>query len=61
VAEYAGHALITMFVDDLDEWLAGIEARVVAPASLETYDNGVRKVSYRDPDGNEISFGGGPA
>ncbi len=22
--------------------------------------NGVRKVIYRDPDGNEIGFGGGP-
>ena len=27
----------------------------------ETYENGVRKVTYRDPDGNEIGFGGGPA
>src|SRR6266511_1691638 len=29
-------------------------------ASQETYGNGVRKVIYRDPDGNEIGFGGGP-
>jgi hypothetical protein len=27
----------------------------------ETYPNGVRKALYRDPDGNEIGFGGGPA
>jgi hypothetical protein len=26
----------------------------------ETYGNGVRKVTYRDTDGNEISFGGAP-
>ncbi len=26
----------------------------------EMYDNGVRHVTYRDPDGNEISFGGAP-
>jgi hypothetical protein len=26
----------------------------------ETYSNGVRKITYRDPDGNEIGFGGGP-
>lgn len=27
----------------------------------ETYSNGVRKALYRDPDGNEIGFGGAPA
>jgi hypothetical protein len=26
----------------------------------ETYSNGVRKITYRDPDGNEIGFGGAP-
>jgi catechol 2,3-dioxygenase-like lactoylglutathione lyase family enzyme len=26
----------------------------------ETYGNGVRKVIYENPDGNEIGFGGGP-
>jgi hypothetical protein len=26
-----------------------------------TYANGVRKATYRDPDGNEIGFGGAPA
>jgi len=26
----------------------------------ETYSNGVRKVTYHDPDGNEIGFGGAP-
>jgi hypothetical protein len=25
-----------------------------------TYSNGVRKALYRDPDGNEIGFGGAP-
>ena len=57
----AGHALHTVFVDDLDERLAGISARGIEPASRETYDNGVRKVTYRDRDGNEIGFGGAPA
>jgi hypothetical protein len=36
-------------------------ARGLDPAQRETYDNGVRKITYRDPDGNEIGFGGGPA
>ena len=49
-----------MFVDDLDERVKTISARGIEPASQETYGNGVRKVTYRDPDGNEIGFGGAP-
>ncbi len=45
----------------LDERVAGISARGFEPASQETYDNGVRKVTNRDRDGNEIGFGGAPA
>jgi catechol 2,3-dioxygenase-like lactoylglutathione lyase family enzyme len=56
--ERAGHALHTVFVDDLVERLESIGARGIEPASQERYGNGVRKVIYRDPDGNEISFGG---
>ncbi len=33
----------------------------IEPASRETYDNDVRKVTYRDCDRNEIGFGGAPA
>jgi hypothetical protein len=58
--ERAGHGLHTVFVDDLDERVESISARGVEPASRETYGNGVRKVIYRDPDGNEIGFGGAP-
>jgi catechol 2,3-dioxygenase-like lactoylglutathione lyase family enzyme len=58
--ERAGYALHTVFVDDLDERVASISARGLEPASQETYGNGVRKVIYRDPDGNEIGFGGAP-
>lgn len=56
----AGHSVVTIFVDDLDERVAGIGGRGIEPAMRETYDNGVRKVVYRDPDGNEIGFGGAP-
>ena len=56
----AGYALHTVFVDDLDERIEGIGARGIEPAAQETYGNGVRKVIYRDPDGNEIGFGGAP-
>jgi hypothetical protein len=49
-----------VFVHDLDERVESIGARGIEPALQETYGNGVRKVVYRDPDGNEIGFGGGP-
>ena len=59
-AERAGSGLVTLFVDDLDAWVREIAARGLDPAERETYSNGVRKVTYRDPDGNEIGFGGAP-
>jgi len=58
--ESAGHGLVTMVLDDLDGFVAGAASRGVEPASEETYDNGVRKVVFRDPDGNEVGFGGLP-
>jgi hypothetical protein len=58
--ERAGQSLQTLFVDNLDVRVEGIRARGIDPASQETYENGVRKVTYYDPDGNEIGFGGAP-
>jgi hypothetical protein len=55
---HAGHALVTLFVDDLAELIDGITDRGISPHLDETYDNGVRKVTYRDPEGSEIGFGG---
>ncbi|MEU4427168.1 VOC family protein [Actinoplanes sp. NPDC024001] len=57
---HAGHALITLFVDDLEERVAGISSRGLEPAKRETYENGVRKITYVDPEGNEIGLGGAP-
>jgi hypothetical protein len=56
--EHAGHAMHTIFVDDLDALVEGIANRGIEPAEQETYSNGVRKATYRDADGNEIGFGG---
>lgn len=56
--ERAGRALHTVFVGNLPDWVESISARGIEPAEEETYGNGVRKVTYRDPDGNEIGFGG---
>ena len=58
--ERAGHAMHTVFVDDLERRVESIAARGIRPATRETYGNGVRKVTFRDPDGNEIGFGGAP-
>ena len=45
-------------MDDLDALVAQIADRGIDPAGQETHGDGMRKVSYRDPDGNEIGFGG---
>jgi predicted enzyme related to lactoylglutathione lyase len=58
---HAGHAMHTIFVSDFDDRIVQIAERGLAPAERETYDNGVRKATFRDPDGNEIGFGGAAA
>jgi predicted enzyme related to lactoylglutathione lyase len=58
--ERVGRSAHTIFVDDLDGTVAAIAARGIAPIQQETYGNGVRKTTFRDPDGNEIGFGGAP-
>ncbi len=57
----SGAALQTILVADLDRQVAEISARGIEPAKRETYSNGARKAIYRDPDGNEIGFGGLPS
>ena len=59
-AQRAGPARHTVFVDDLDARVSQIASRGIEPVDQETYSNGVRKVTYRDRDGNEVGFGGGP-
>ncbi|SHF55127.1 VOC family protein [Streptoalloteichus hindustanus] len=55
--EHAGHALHTVIVDDLDTLVAEVARRGLEPVRREAYPNGVRKITYVDPDGNEIAFG----
>jgi len=59
--EHAGHGMHTVFVSDFDARIAEIAERGLEPTERETYSNGVRKAIFRDPDGNEIGFGGAPA
>jgi catechol 2,3-dioxygenase-like lactoylglutathione lyase family enzyme len=56
----AGSSRVLVFVDDLDAQVAAIAARGPEPDERLTYSNGVRKALYRDPDGNELEFGGEP-
>jgi catechol 2,3-dioxygenase-like lactoylglutathione lyase family enzyme len=54
----AGNSVVTLFLDDLDARVAAVAARGLEPDERLTYSNGVRKVVYRDPDGNELGFAG---
>jgi catechol 2,3-dioxygenase-like lactoylglutathione lyase family enzyme len=59
----AGYAMVTAFFadpHDLDRFVESAAARGIHHETTETYGNGVRKVIYRDPDGNEVGFGGRP-
>jgi catechol 2,3-dioxygenase-like lactoylglutathione lyase family enzyme len=56
----AGQGVVMLFVEDLDGRVAEVASRGLEAAERETYSNGVRKAVYRDPDGNEIGFGGAP-
>ena len=56
----AGSSVVTVFVDDLDARVAEIAGRGLDPTEQVMYSNGVRKTLYRDPDGNELGFGGPP-
>jgi catechol 2,3-dioxygenase-like lactoylglutathione lyase family enzyme len=59
-ADGAGASVVTLFVDDLDAHVAAAAARGLEPDERLTYSNGVRKAHFRDPDGNEVRFGGAP-
>jgi catechol 2,3-dioxygenase-like lactoylglutathione lyase family enzyme len=59
--EHAGHAVTTVMVTDLDHRREAIADQGIEPTLEETYDNGVRKVTYADPDGNRFAFGEVPA
>jgi catechol 2,3-dioxygenase-like lactoylglutathione lyase family enzyme len=59
-ADGAGGAIHTIFVDDLDAVVEDIASRGIEPDERVTYTAGSRKAIYRDADGNEIGYGGGP-
>ena len=56
--ERAGGSLSMLMAKDIDATVAEIAARGLDPLRVEHYEEGMRKVVYQDPDGNELSFGG---
>jgi catechol 2,3-dioxygenase-like lactoylglutathione lyase family enzyme len=56
----AGHTFNLAFLSDLDSFVAQVVERGLHPTKNETLSNGVRRVVYNDPDGNEVGFGGAP-
>jgi catechol 2,3-dioxygenase-like lactoylglutathione lyase family enzyme len=55
--ERAGTALVTVMVDDLDERLAALEGRGIAPDEIRVISESTRKAEFTDPDGNRIGIG----
>jgi len=56
--ERAGGSLSMLMAEDIDATVAEIAERGLEPLRTEHYDDGMRKVVFQDPDGNELSFGG---
>jgi glyoxylase I family protein len=55
-AERAGSARLNFAVDDLDQHVADVAGRGLAPAAIETVNKGVQLSTIRDPEGNTITF-----
>jgi catechol 2,3-dioxygenase-like lactoylglutathione lyase family enzyme len=60
-SEGAGFSRVTLFVDDLDDFLGAAAERGIEPVHREVYDNGVRHATFHDPDGNAVSVADMPA
>lgn len=59
-----GQGEVTVFLaadDDLDARVGALAAQGIEPTLRETYDDGVRKVTFTDPDGNRLGLGAAPA
>jgi catechol 2,3-dioxygenase-like lactoylglutathione lyase family enzyme len=56
-ADRAGRAVVTLLVDDLDEWLAAAAARGIELGPVEAVAGSVRTTWITDPDGNRVQIG----
>lgn len=53
----AGHSIHTILGNDLEKVITQISERGISFEKEEIPAEGVRKVMYYDPDGNEVGFG----
>ena len=56
-ANRARNALLTLLVDDLEDQVAALTDRGLAPGAIDTVPGVVRKAVMIDPEGNMITFG----
>ena len=49
--------MVSLYVDDIDARLELAASGDVHPTTSETYETGVRRVVFRDTDGNEFALG----
>jgi len=55
-AARAGSALLNFAVDNLEQHVAAVAGRGLAPGTIETVNKGVQLSTIRDPDGNTLTF-----
>ncbi len=55
-ADRAGSALLNFAVDDLDQHMADVSGRGLAPGPVQTANKNVRLSAITDPDGNVVTF-----
>ncbi len=56
-ANRAGKALLTLLVNDLEDYVAELGQRGLEPSAIETVPGLYRKAVMTDPEGNMISLG----
>ena len=59
-AARAGSASITLLVDDLNAFLAGLAERAITAGPVETLASATRRATILDPDGNRLQVGQPP-
>jgi len=60
-AERAGNGLITLLVDDLDNWVTSLRARGIDVGPIQEMGPSVPGFAITDPEGNRVTFGQPPS
>ena len=56
--DHAGHSRVMLMVSNLQSRISDIENQGLVFDRVEEFPNNVQKVTFKDADGNEFSFGG---